>query len=159
MAWGVEGPLTYRTWRPGADPGGTDEGERFGHFIFRSDFGCITERPTSSGLNKRFWDFSAGPVVRIWHFHCHGPDSISDPETKILHGVAKNNNKKTVYVSPTPKSSDVGQQLNRVIKDPMFSASLLCCLHDSGCRMTILELHSSYRSYRMKGWEQESFSS
>ena len=83
VAWGVEGPLTYRTWRPGADPGGTDEGERLGHCIFRSDFGCITEHPTSSGLNKRFGDFSAGPVVRIWRFHFHGPDSISDPETKI----------------------------------------------------------------------------
>ena len=76
-------PLTYRTWRPGADPGGTNEEESFGHCIFRSDFGCITERPTSSGLNKRFGDFSAGPVIRILRFRCHGPDSISHPETEI----------------------------------------------------------------------------
>lgn len=76
-----------------------------------------------------------------------------------LHGVAKNNNKKMVYVSPTPKSSDVGQQLNSVIKDAVLSASLLGCPHDSGYGMTILEIHSSCRSHRMKGWEQESFSS
>ena len=77
-----------------------------------------------------------------------------------LHGVAKNNNKKMVYVSPTPKSFVVGQQLNSVVKDPMLSASLPCCPHDSG-----YELHLSYRSHRMKagvvggGGEQESFSS
>ena len=81
--WWVEVPLTCRTWRPGPDPGGTNEEECFGHCIFRSDFGCITECPTSSGLNKRFWDLSAGPVIRIWRFHCHGPDLFSDPETKI----------------------------------------------------------------------------
>lgn len=31
-----------------------------------------------------FGEFPGGPVVRAWHFHCHGPGLIPGQGTKIL---------------------------------------------------------------------------
>lgn len=43
-----------------------------------------------------------------------------------------------------------------MVRDPVLWAFLLCCLPDPFYKVAVsaIELHSSYRSHRKKGWEQ-----
>ena len=45
--------------------------------------GILQARILETSFKMKSWEFPGSLVVRIWHFHCHGPGSIPGQGTEI----------------------------------------------------------------------------